>query len=122
MVSVGDRGFWAMDDAFSEWFTCLADQIELESAQPWLRELAELWRVAALVSDYGARFPSPSAEQLRVLHAIAVEARRRVTDDRVLEVADGFLGLLDGTLPLDPPEGAWFLGTGRGFETIELDR
>ncbi len=38
--------------------------------------------------------------------------------ERVLEVADAFLALLDGTLPPDPPGGAWFLGSGRGFAVI----
>jgi hypothetical protein len=38
--------------------------------------------------------------------------------ERVLEVADAFLALLDGTLPKDPPNGAWFVGGGRGFEVI----
>jgi hypothetical protein len=34
---------------------------------------------------------------------------------RVLEVADAFRSLLDGTLPPDPPEGAWFVGVGQGY-------
>ncbi|MFS8095757.1 hypothetical protein LFM09_01340 [Lentzea alba] len=37
----------------------------------------------------------------------------------MLEVADGFLRLLDGTLPDDPHLGWWFLGTGRGWQVID---
>lgn len=39
---------------------------------------------------------------------------------RVLEVADGFIALLSGSLPDDPPEGAWFLGTGQGYQVMPL--
>ncbi|MEV6563000.1 hypothetical protein AB0M22_45300 [Nocardia sp. NPDC051756] len=39
--------------------------------------------------------------------------------DRILEVADGFLGLLNGTLAADPPHGWWYLGTGAGMSIIE---
>jgi hypothetical protein len=34
---------------------------------------------------------------------------------RVLEVADASRSLLNGTLPPDPPEGAWFVGVGQGY-------
>ena len=37
---------------------------------------------------------------------------------RVIEVADAFIALVDGTLPADPPEGAWFVGCGRGYEVM----
>jgi hypothetical protein len=42
--------------------------------------------------------------------------------DRILEVADGFVALLGGTLPPDPPEGAWFFGTGNGDAVIRYRR
>ncbi|MGQ0843951.1 MAG: hypothetical protein ACT4QF_07425 [Sporichthyaceae bacterium] len=37
---------------------------------------------------------------------------------RILEVADGFLALMDGSFPDDPIDGAWFLGTGDGWAVI----
>jgi hypothetical protein len=37
---------------------------------------------------------------------------------RILEVADGFIALLDGTLRPDPPRGAWLLGTGNGYLVV----
>jgi hypothetical protein len=37
---------------------------------------------------------------------------------RILEVADAFIALIDGTLPADPPAGAWFVGLGRGYEVM----
>ena len=33
-------------------------------------------------------------------------------------MADGFVELLDGTFPADPPGGAWFLGTGEGWAVM----
>lgn len=42
-----------------------------------------------------------------------------VTANRILEVADGFIGLLAETLPADPPHGWWYLGTGMGMRVIE---
>jgi hypothetical protein len=38
--------------------------------------------------------------------------------NRVIEVAVAFIALIDGTLPADPPEGAWFVGRGRGYEVM----
>jgi hypothetical protein len=35
---------------------------------------------------------------------------------RILEVADGFIALLDDQFPLDPAAGAWLLGTGEGYQ------
>ncbi|GAB4587059.1 hypothetical protein [Nocardia sp. IFM 10818] len=37
---------------------------------------------------------------------------------RILEVADGFIALLDGRLPPDPPSGWWFFGTGEGMREL----
>lgn len=41
---------------------------------------------------------------------------------RILEIAEGFAALLDGTLPPDPPEGWWFLGWGDGMTVIHRRR
>jgi hypothetical protein len=35
-----------------------------------------------------------------------------------LKVADAFLALLDGTLPKDPPNGAWMVGIGEGYHAV----
>jgi hypothetical protein len=135
-VSLGERYFWALDDAFAVWFEYVLAQIELSPPDPWLADLAELWRGAVEYPDFGASVPESTPEQLRTLHAIGVEARKRAVEvgdvprdftrtgeavvriKRVLEVADGFLRLLAGTLPDDPHLGRWFLGTGRGWEMI----
>jgi hypothetical protein len=37
---------------------------------------------------------------------------------RILEVADGFIALLDDQFPLDPAAGAWLLGTGEGYQMV----
>ncbi|GHH44464.1 hypothetical protein [Lentzea cavernae] len=42
------------------------------------------------------------------------------TISRIIEVADGFVELLDGTFPADPPGGAWFLGNGEGWAVMPL--
>jgi hypothetical protein len=133
---LGERYFWALDDAFAVWFEYVLAQIELSPPDPWLADLAELWRGAVVCPDFGASVSEWTSEQLVMLHAIGVEARKRAVEAgdvprdftrtgedvvrllRVLEVADGFLRLLDGTLPDDPHLGWWFLGTGRGWEVI----
>lgn len=151
---VGERGFWALDDAFAVWLAYLVEQIDLEAGNdPWLAELAADWRVATVVTLYGADVGKPTPEQSRRLLAVAVAARQRAVDTgdipverlrqwilldghavsdgfsrtgdrieagRVLEVADGFIALLDGSLPPDPPAGTWFLGTGHGSSVMEL--
>ncbi|MFI9386171.1 hypothetical protein [Kutzneria sp. NPDC052558] len=153
-VVVGERGFWALDDAFDVWFAYLVEQIDLEAGDdPWLASLAEPWRVAAAVNDYGADAGQPTPEQARRLLAIAATARQRAVDTgdipverlrewlilddlavsqgfsrtgdrvevaRVLEVADGFMALLDGSLPPDPATGAWFLGTGHPWSVMKM--
>ncbi|HVK25855.1 MAG TPA: hypothetical protein VM677_31240 [Actinokineospora sp.] len=42
----------------------------------------------------------------------------RVEVSRVLDVAAGFVALLDGSLAPDPPTGAWLFGTGKGPQVM----
>lgn len=42
--------------------------------------------------------------------------------ERILEVADAFIALVNGTLPPDPPGGTWFVGTGDGYRTMSERR
>ena len=153
-VVVGERGFWALDDAFAVWLAYVVEEIDRQAEdESWLTRLAADWRVATVVTLYGADAGELTPEQSERLLAIALTARQRAKDEgdvpverlrqwimfddnpvsdgfsrtgdrvevaRVLEVADGFIGLLDGSLPLDPPTGTWFLGTGHGWSVMEL--
>lgn len=58
-----------------------------------------------------------TARDLPVAHGFS-RTGDRVELPRILEVADGFLSLIDNALPPDPPGGAWLLGTGKGFLVI----
>lgn len=151
-VRVGQRGFWALDDAFGVWLAYVVEEIERSGPAAWLDTLAEQWRVAAAVTELGADAGRLTGEQAAALHTIAVAARRRaeavgdipvdrlrswiIVDDlpvaggfartggsvelsRVLEVADGFISLVEGSLAPDPPAGAWLLGTGAGAVVME---
>lgn len=153
-IVVGERGFWTLDDAFAVWTAYLVEQIDQQPGDDaWLVRLAADWRVAAVVTDYGADAGELTPEQSQRLRDIAVAARQRAADAgdvpverlrqwrmfddkvvaggfsrtgdrvevaRVLEVADGFIALVDGSLPVDPPTGTWFLGTGHGWSVMEL--
>ncbi|MFC5267669.1 hypothetical protein ACFPJ1_36610 [Kribbella qitaiheensis] len=152
-VRVGARGFWATADAFGAWMGYLVEEMANNASavlDPALRALAEQWRVAAVVTDFGADAGELSDEQRSVLRAIAVTARARAESfgdlsteqmqqwiildgdpvaggwaangtlelARLLEVADGFIALLDNQFPPDPSVGAWLLGTGEGYQVV----
>lgn len=156
-IRMGERFFWAVDDACGVWLAYLVEEIARQGAEsdPWLAESARSWRVAAAVTDYGANLGAPTPEQADRLRAIAVTAREtarangdvpvdrlrqwimvgdlavsdgfsrtgdRVGVDRVLEVADGSIALLDGSLRPDPPGSQWFLGTGDGWRVMGAGR
>lgn len=152
-VEIGERGFWAVDDALDVWLAYLVEEVgDVGPGEGWLGELVDQWRRAAAIGDYGVTVRSPVAAQRERLRWIAAGARRRVVEggfvsverlrqwviladltvsdgfsrtpggvgvERILEVADGFIGLLEGTLPADPPNGWWYLGTGVGDSVIE---
>lgn len=135
-VSVDDQGFWVLDDAFAVWLGYLIDQAERVGPDPWLEECAEDWRSTLECPDLGEILRGLTPEQKRLLLEISTEARQRAHEagdvprdftrtgkdhvevGRILEVADGFVQLLDGTFPADPPGGAWFLGTGEGWAVM----
>ena len=151
-VRVDARGFWATADAFGAWMGYLVEELADNASvvlDPALRALAERWRVAAVVTDFGADAGEVSDEQRSVLRAIAVAARSgpifgdlsteqmqqwMILDGdpvaggwaangtlelaRLLEVADGFIALLDNQFPPDPIVGAWLLGTGKGYQVV----
>ncbi len=153
-LTVGDRGFWALNDAFGVWLAYMVEEIERDGGpeDPWLAALAEQWRVSSAITDFDADLTLDAPEQTPRIRAYAVAARRaavnagditvqrlqhwmilpdipvadgfsrtgdRVEVDRVLEVADAFIALLNGNFPPDPPTGAWFLGTGDGMRVID---
>jgi hypothetical protein len=139
-VTYGDRGFWALDDAFGVWMGYIVEEIDHEHGDdPWLDEMARHWRVAAAITELGARVSRGTRDQVTRLIDVASGARERacsrgtltvdqlrrwvIVDDlsvsqgfsrtgnhveieRVLEVADAFIALLDGSLPPDPYKGA----------------
>jgi hypothetical protein len=152
-ITVGERGFWATKDAFGAWMGYLVEEIADRAPvllDPALSALAGKWRVAALVTDFGADAGELSDEQRSALRAIAAAARARaetvgdlsteqmrqwiILDDdpvaggwaangilelaRILEVADGFIALLENRFPPNPSTGAWLLGTGDGYQVV----
>jgi hypothetical protein len=135
----GERGFWVRDDAMCVWLAHLIDELE-EGApydDPWFGELTQKLRGCAVVGEF-AWVDKATPTQLARLLDVAGAARRRAIargdlsvdeirgwrfpvayrDDvavgQVLEVADACISLLDGTLPPDPPRGAWRVGFGEG--------
>ncbi|WP_406051560.1 hypothetical protein [Kribbella sp. NBC_00889] len=152
-IQVGARGFWATADAFGAWMGYLVEEIANRTPalhDPALRGIAQQWRVAAVVTDFGADAGELSDEQRSALRAIAVTARAKAESfgdlsteqmrqwiildgdpvaggwaangtlelARILEVADGFIALLDNQFPPDPSAGAWLLGTGEGYKVV----
>jgi hypothetical protein len=85
-------------------------------------QVSRLRTIASAARDRAAHAGSVSESQLREwiivddmpVHDGMSRIGHEVTIDRILDVADGFLELLDGTLPPDPPDSSWFLGTGSG--------
>jgi hypothetical protein len=152
-IQIGEHGFWALADTFGAWMGYLVEEFADRAPvqlDPALSDLAQKWRVAAVVTDYGADAGDLCEAQRAALRSIAVAARARaetigdlsaeqmrewiildgspvaggwaaggtVELSRILEVADGFIALLDNELPTDPPTGAWLLGTGNGFQVM----
>ena len=79
-IQVGDQGFWAPIDAFGAWMAYLVEEIANRAPvmlDPALGALAEQWRVAAVVTDYGADAGDLSAEERAALRSIAAAARTR---------------------------------------------
>jgi hypothetical protein len=152
-ITVGERGFWATKDAFGAWMGYLVEEIADRAPallDPALNALAEQWRIAAVVTDFGADAGELCDQPRSALRAIAVAARARaetvgdlsteqmrqwiILDDdpvaggwaangtlqlaRILEVADGFIALLENRFPPDPSTGAWLLGAGGGYQVV----
>ncbi|WP_225725132.1 MULTISPECIES: hypothetical protein [unclassified Nocardia] len=112
------RDQWVLVAAISDYGITI--DFDTQEHRDRIREFAEAARrVASEVGDV-------TVDRLRqwlILDDIAVSdghARRPegVQLNRILEVADGFIALLDGRLPPDPPAGWWFLGTGEGMSEI----
>lgn len=77
-MELGDRLFWALDDAFGVWLAYLVEEIDRAGPEPgtWLAELAEDWRVATSITDFGGGAREVTDEQAHHLHALAISARR----------------------------------------------
>jgi len=107
---------------------------------PALRELGDEWRCEAVAPEFGADACGLSGRQRAALRSIAVAARGRaesigdLSDEQILEVADGFIALLGNVFPPDPPAdefidlvgppqsstGGWLLGTGDGYQAFPM--
>ncbi|MEC3919952.1 hypothetical protein [Nocardia sp. CDC160] len=94
---------------------------ETERQRGWISEYAHAARAAAIaVGDV-------AEERLRrwmILPDMAVSqgfsrTKGGIGLNRILEVADGFIALVDGRFQSDPPSGWWFLGAGNGMQVIE---
>lgn len=53
--NVGNRGFWALDDAFGVWLAYMIEEITRHEAEPWQAKLA-----GASSSEFPSLFPSGS--------------------------------------------------------------
>jgi hypothetical protein len=80
--TVGDRGFWALADAFGVWVAYLVEEITRRgtASEPWLAALAERWRVSAAITDQGAATGELTDEQAAHLRVVAEAARERAED------------------------------------------
>ncbi|SEQ55526.1 hypothetical protein [Lentzea albida] len=107
-IDVDGRYFWTLDDVFAVWLEHMIEQFEAGAPDPWL-----------LLHGLGTAARQRAVEAGDVPRDFTRTGEDVVTLPRVLEVADGFLGLLDGTFPADPRNGWWFLGTGQGRQVIE---
>ncbi|MFC9435713.1 hypothetical protein [Nocardia sp. NPDC057030] len=94
---------------------------ETERQRSWISEYARAARGAAVAAG------DVTEERLRqwiILPDTAVSqgfsnTKGGIGLNRILEVADGFIALVDGRFQADPPPGWWFLGTGGGMRVIE---
>ena len=77
VMACGKRGFWVWDDVFSVWLAYVAEEIDQSIGDSWLVAIADKWRVASVVTDFGAEVPAGSADQMAALRSMAVLARQR---------------------------------------------
>ena len=84
--------------------------------------LAGICAAAAVRAQNAGDLTADRLRRWEILDGMAVAGGnegRPVELDRVLEVGTAFRGLLDGTLPADPPGRHWFLGTGEGRQPTD---
>jgi len=116
-IQIGEHGFWALADAFGAWMGYLVEEFADRAPvllDPALSALAQKWRVAAVVTDYGADAGDLSETQRAALRSIAVAARARAetVGDLSAERMREWI-ILDGS----PVAGGWAVGG-----TVELSR
>ncbi|CAM4482908.1 hypothetical protein NONI108955_33685 [Nocardia ninae] len=109
---------WRRTAAISDFGTTI--DFDTRQQRDQVREFARAARDAAVAAG---DVRTDQLCQWLILDDIAVSdghARRPggVQLNRILEVADGFIALLDGRLPPDPPSGWWFVGTGEGMRVL----
>ncbi|MEU7632918.1 hypothetical protein AB0C34_23515 [Nocardia sp. NPDC049220] len=95
--------------------------IETEQQREWIGEFADAARRAAVAAG---DITEDRLREWMIVPDMAVSdgfsrTRGGIGVDRVLEVADGFIALVNGRFPADPPSGWWFLGTGAGMQVIK---
>jgi len=84
-----------------------------EDSLPLLLQVAATARARAVdagdISEEALR-SWMAVDDLPVAGAFSRSRTGVVEIERILDVADTTIALLDGTLPADPPEGSWFVG------------
>jgi hypothetical protein len=150
IIDYRGRTLWVHTEGLQVWLALLVEAgSELEARhEPWFRELLEHWKVEATVADLGCTLDDAwSVEQEGVVAGLARHVQRHLEPGieprpgwsvldghpvawgvgernlllRMAEVADGFIHLIDGTLPPDPLGGWWGVGWGRDrWEVILL--
>jgi hypothetical protein len=118
-----DRTIWATTEGLQHWLCHLVSESESAEGrnEQWFAELVEHWAIQAQVRDLGATLEDGwTSQQVEILIELAKSARRTLRDERVIQIADGWLGLLSNDLPPDPPSAWWFLGADpEGWQRIE---
>jgi hypothetical protein len=109
---------WRVAAAITDYGCSLS--IETEQQREWISEFAGAARGAAVAAG---NITEQRLREWMILPDVAVSDGFSRTEggigvDRVLEVADGLIALVNGRFPADPPTGWWFLGTGDGVQVI----
>lgn len=112
-ISFRGRMLWVTTEGLQQWLRLLVDESENVEGrdEDWFSDLRRDWSIQAEVDDLGATLSDAwSNQQVAVLLEMARAAQTAVSDDRVMQISDGWIQLLSGDLPPDPPSAWWFLG------------
>jgi hypothetical protein len=91
-------------EGLQDWLSHLvseADSVEARD-EGWFAEIARVWTIQAKVRDLGAALGDGwTSQQVEILIDLARTARSTLTEVRVIQIADGWPGLLSDDLPPD---------------------